>query len=523
MRVSGLSHLSAVSGANLSIIIGAVVVVAMLLGVSGRAVGVLALLALAWFVAIARPSPSVVRAAAMGVIGLAPILAGWRRVRGGVDGLYALSLASCVLVVLDPWLALSWGYALSFFATLGLVAGAGPVQRWLNARLPAPSTLTPRRGTRALLKARQWFIAALAVSVCAQVAVAPVLLLMGARLSWVSLPANLLAEPAVATATISGLSAAAVSQVSPAAAHLVARPGVAATGWIAEVAHRSARAAEADPLHLHALLRNLPFTHAGFPADTVAVLCDVGQGTAVVVPLGGGAAIVDDVGPDPERIDTCLRQADVTSIPLLMLSHFHADHVNGLAGALRGRRVGRVIVSPLAAPPEGARLVAALLAARGLEPEPVSRGAVFDVAHTQVEVLAPSRLLDGVASPANDDCVAVAITERVPWRSEPVRILAPCDLEYGGQESLLAQNSGVRGGFDVAVVPHHGSSKQLEDFAFWASARIAVIPVGKGNDYGHPADSAVQLWGNHGRTELARTDLDGDIALRRCGQSLCTR
>ncbi|MBU6214093.1 MAG: ComEC/Rec2 family competence protein [Actinomycetales bacterium] len=572
MRVSGLSHLSAVSGANLSIIIGAVVVVAMLLGVSGRAVGLLALLALAWFVAIARPSPSVLRAAAMGVIGLAPLLAGWRRVRGGVDGLYALSLASCVLVVLDPWLALSWGYALSFCATLGLVVGAGPVQRWLNARVDAlgervkthspgsqsehltmdsdvpasPCAQTdsqlpthalvpskrrlstpphlPRRlrlRTRLLGKARHWFIAALAVSVCAQVAVAPVLLLMGARISWVSLPANLLAEPAVATATISGLSAAAASQVSPAAAHLIARPGVLATGWIAAVAHRSARAADSDPLHVSSLLRHLRFTNPGFPPDAQAVLCDVGQGTALVLPLSAGSAVVVDVGPDPAPIDACLSRAGITAIPLLVLSHFHADHVNGLAGTLRGRTVGRVLLSPLAAPPEGARLVAQLLAQRRIPAAVVSRGARFDVADARVEVLAPTQLLAGVQSPPNDDCVAVALTIHASWRVEPLRVLAPCDLEYAGQESLLAANPTLPGDFDIAVVPHHGSAKQLETLAAWANPHIALIPVGVHNDYGHPAPDTVTLWGNRGRTQLGRTDTDGDLVIRPCGQQVC--
>ena len=194
---------------------------------------------------------------------------------------------------------------------------------------------------------------------------------------------------------------------------------------------------------------------------------------------------------------------------------------NGLAGALRGRQVGRVVVSPLAAPPEGARLVAETLAARGSPPETVSRGAAFTVADVRIDVLAPSRLLEAVESPANDDCVAVVITKPVSWRAAPIRILAPCDLEYAGQEALLGANPNLPGGFDVAVVPHHGSGKQLEAFALWASPGIAVIPVGKANDYGHPTTAAVQMWGNHGRTQLARTDLDGDIAIRLCGRRLC--
>ena len=570
MRTSGLSHLSAVSGANVSIVLATVTVLGLLLGLRGWLLGVMLLLALAWFVVVARPSPSVVRAAAMGVISVVPLIVGWRRTRGGVNALYALSLGSCVLVVLDPWLALSWGYALSFFATLGLVIGAGPLQRWLNTHVDVmgewvrrvrvtgirplgvrirneqfsptsdgneKSTLVdatpahsesagsemspPALASRIRNAARRWFIGALAVSVCAQVAVAPVLLLMGAQLSWVSLPANLLAEAAVAPATISGLTASAAAQFSPTAAHLIARPGVLATQWISYVAHGSARIARDHPLQFESLLQHLPFVHSGFPADTQVVLCDVGQGTALVIPLGNGSAIVDDVGPDAQKIDGCLKRAGVTSIALLILSHFHADHVSGLSGALEHRTLGRVLISPLAQPSEGVNLVQQQLLEHSASAEITSSGARYAVGNAVVEVVSPSFVMTGVESPPNDNCVSVVITVDVSWRASPLRILAPCDLEYAGQESVLASHSTMSGNFDIALVPHHGSAKQLEAFAMWAKPHIALIPVGAHNDYGHPAEIAVKLWGNHGRTRLGRTDTEGDLVVHACAQQVC--
>lgn len=552
MQASGLSHLSAVSGANVSIVLAAVVLLALLCRVRGRWLAIVCLVALLWFVLVARASPSVVRAAVMGGIGVLPVLAGWQRKPGGVDALLALSLAASVLIVVDPWLAVSWGFALSCAATAGLVVGASMLMRRLDAmrarrspgshwdtggmttpaRLPSEVAAGSgiRRGSRfagrvrghsrALLsrgrrRLATWFLSAAIVTVSAQVAVTPLLLAMGASVSWVALPANVLAEPAVAPATISGLLASAASQVSPEAAAVIAKPGLAATAWIAAVAHRSARAARSAQVPF-------PWHRDGFPDDAVAVLCDVGQGTAFALPLGQGRAIVVDVGPEPGPIDTCLRRLGVRDVPLLVLSHFHADHVGGLAGLLRGRSVGAVAVSPLAEPSAGARAVDTLLHEHGVTPVVVADGAHIDVGTAAVDVLSPTSLLLGVDSPPNDDCVSVVMTVPLPERAAPLRVLAPCDLEFAGQYRLLAAHQALKGRFDIALVPHHGSRRQLPSFAAWASPSVALIPVGRANDYGHPAASTVSMWSRVSGA-VARTDLRADLVVTACGQRMCLR
>ena len=68
---------------------------------------------------------------------------------------------------------------------------------------------------------------------------------------------------------------------------------------------------------------------------------------------GAGSAVVVDAGPDPAAMDRCLRRLGVRRVPLLVLTHFHADHVGGLVGVLRGRPVGAIEVSPLADPLSG--------------------------------------------------------------------------------------------------------------------------------------------------------------------------
>ena len=65
---------------------------------------------------------------------------------------------------------------------------------------------------------------------------------------------------------------------------------------------------------------------------------------------------------------------------------------------------------------------------------------------------------------------------------------------------------------DVVKVPHHGSSAQSEQFLLAAQARVAVVSVGAGNDYGHPAGRTLDLLAAQG-TRVWRTDLAGAIAI----------
>ena len=134
MLETGLSHLSAVSGSNVTFVLAAVVWVCGLVGVRRRWRPPVAALGLLGFVILARPEPSVVRAAVMGLVGLLALSTSRRRA-----GVPALAAAVVVLLVWDPWLSRSYGFALSSVATLGLLVLAQPWGRSIARRLPGPS------------------------------------------------------------------------------------------------------------------------------------------------------------------------------------------------------------------------------------------------------------------------------------------------------------------------------------------------------------------------------------------------
>ncbi|MFA5787427.1 MAG: ComEC/Rec2 family competence protein, partial [Actinomycetota bacterium] len=184
-RASGLSHLLAVSGQNLGVFLAVVLPLAALLGLGPRGRAAAGLTAVAFFVALTRWEPSVLRAAAMGAVGLAALAAGRTR-----DTVRALGLGGVVLLLADPGLEFSRGFQLSFAATMGIVF----VSPRVLARVPA-------RCPRILAQA-------LAVSLGAQIAVAPVLMLTNGTFGLAGIPANVIGLPLAGPAMLLGVTGA---------------------------------------------------------------------------------------------------------------------------------------------------------------------------------------------------------------------------------------------------------------------------------------------------------------------------
>lgn len=514
MQRSGLAHLTAVSGSNVSIVVVTATLVAAMVGLGTIGRCVIALAAVAFFVVVVGPQPSVLRAAVMGGIVTLGTLVGGRRAGPSV-----LSASVIALVIASPPLALSAGFALSVLATAALVLLAPALTRWLAATWWAGRWPTVLRD-------------ALAVTLAAQAGTLPILLMMGAAVGWVAVPANLLAMPAVAPVTILGLAAAAVAPwwssggevlagvaaVPAGAIALVARTAASATGLPtgpvgvavvllgAAVLVVRARRPRVLLLACAALLGGLgaALPRSWPPPGWLVIMCDVGQGSATLLRTGLTEAVVVDVGPDPDAVDRCLADAGVSALPAIVLTHYHQDHVAGLSGAIRGRSVGQVLATPIRDPPEMARTVDAVLAGRGLAVEPVTAGDARSVGPLAWRTLWPRRDLgDG---PNNASLVLLAT---VAGR----RILLTGDIERAAQVAVRPDVTDV----DVATVPHHGSGDLLPGFAAATGAEVALMSVGEENAFGHPADTALHEWAG---ARLARTDLHGDVAVVVDGQGL---
>lgn len=521
MRATGLAHLTAVSGTNVTIVLVVVLGLARWGRVRGYLIPVTGAVAVVGFVLLARPEPSVVRAAAMGTIAVIGMsVAGRRR------GLSALAAAGCVLLLVDPWLAQSVGFALSVLATAGILTLAPAWQRALSW-LPRPLAV------------------AVAVPLVAQLACLPLVLATFDEVSLAGLPANIAVAPAVAPATVLGVGAAVVAPIAAVPASALGWLAGLATGWIVRVAawfaglpgavapwpdgvgavvaavivtalalatlpwvlRRRALSVVAAALLTIGLVRVVP-TPGWPPPDWSVVACDVGQGDALAIRAGPGAAVVVDAGPEPRAVRRCLDTLGVREVPLLVLTHFHADHVSGLPGVLAGRRVGRALVSPLAEPEPNAARVDQLLAQAAV-PATVARAGMRIQVSTalHLHVVWPRRLIESGESAANNASVVLVAD------TGGLRVLLTGDLEPTAQAALLRAEPDLD--VDVLKVAHHGSPHQDAELLTGVGAELALVSVGE-NDYGHPSTAVVARLHTAG-IDVRRTDEGGSIAVVRRG------
>jgi len=215
-RAAGMTHLTAVSGANVTIVCAAVLFSARLIG--PRAAVVLAAVALLAFVIVVQPTASVLRAAVMGAIALTGMLSSRRR-----QAIPALSATVLILLAVAPHLAVDVGFALSVLATAALVVIAPAWSRRLVGR-GCPKPLAD----------------ALAVACAANVVTAPLVAGISGRVSLVAAAANLAVAPVIAPITVLGSAAALLCLLWPAGAQLLIRFTGPELWWVLNVASWSA-------------------------------------------------------------------------------------------------------------------------------------------------------------------------------------------------------------------------------------------------------------------------------------------
>ncbi|MEE2814334.1 MAG: ComEC/Rec2 family competence protein [Actinomycetota bacterium] len=513
MLASGLSHLTAVSGANCAIVVAAVFWLVSLLG-GGRGLRIaLSLLALGAFVVLVTPEPSVIRASVMAALAMLTLLLGRPSA-----GLAMLSLAVCGLLIADPWLAATPGFALSAAATAALLVLSRPLLRGLGRWMPVPLAL------------------ALSVPLAAQLVCGPIVAMFSDTQSVIGVVANLLAAPAAPIATVIGLLACLTSPV-PALADLLAATAWLPAAWIQTTATVSAAlpgataAVPAGPaaavvvavlsaavtlvlvrprsrrLRLAAaavvvialaasiarMLLSGPLASMTTPASWSIAACDIGQGDAVLVRSGEHTALVD-AGPDPDALARCLAQTGTDRIDLLVLTHFDLDHV-GAATSLAGR-VGTVLHGPVAEPADQRILDELTAGGATLRRGVVGTGGTLGSAQWRVVWPPP----DSAAFPSGNDASVVV---DIAGGGVP-RMLMLGDLSAAPQRQLLSGGR-VRGEYAVVKVAHHGSRDQEPALYAQIAAPAALISVGAENDYGHPREEALALLEAAGSRAL-RTD-----------------
>jgi competence protein ComEC len=567
--VAGLSHVVAISGWNVAIVV--VLIGALTSPLRSRAgplaPGVVAGLAVAGYVVLVGASPAVVRAALMAGALLVSRLGG-----SPAHAASALMAAVAVMLVGSPAALWDVGFQLSALATGGLIVLGAPLERRL-ARWPG------------------WVRTPVALTVAAQLATLPVLLATFEQVSLVAPLANVIVVPLVPAVMAGSALAAIVGALSAA----VPLPGVAdgarwlaggaawlplrgligagmaaaqlplaalpATGgpWLTVAWYPllgvMARRLAGTPVPEHPSAKPLKIAKDAEPAASLGLpeaaafstafgwvarprraamglvlvvaaatiltgpdgqlhltILDVGQAEAILIEGPDGETAVVDGGEDPDLTLRRIGQAlpfHERQIEVVILTHPHQDHLGGLGDVLRRYQVRRFVDA--GAQPNGSPHERLRVAARN-EPEvdviPARTGQVIALGGgAELEILHPSA--DDVARlQPNDNVHDVMVVALL--RYGRFQALLTGDAE-ASVEALLAER-GLLQPVDVLKVGHHGSDTSTTD-AFLAAIQpsVALISVGAGNDYGHPHRSTLDNLAEAHLGAVYRTDLDGSV------------
>jgi competence protein ComEC len=525
LRDSGLIHILAISGLNVTLVMAALFFLLRRapLGVSVRFF--VAVAVLVSFCIVVGSAPSVLRAGA--AVGLH--LLGRRIGRAG-DPCNTLAIVALALTALQPALGRDPGFDLSVLATAGILTLSNPIARALP--LPRPAGI------------------ALGASLAAYVATAPVAAWHFGRLAPIAVFSNLLAAPLAAAVLLTGLLAILLSPVpwlgagvawlavaSVRALLEVARLACAVPGGALRIARPSAmlvlaalvlltlgagwRPVRRWPVHRDArrvLLLSISLAlvrlHAGpMPGARAthaeAAVLDVGQGQAVAVRAAAGRCLlVDAGGTSGGRFDAgdrivapFLASWGCRRLDAVILTHDHDDHAGGIRAVLRDFEVGELWVGAGSArEPVTASLVADAVR-NGTAVVLASRGFAARRAGLDVAVLHPSR--DDARLSINDRCLVVRLSDH------GAKLLIPGDLEAAGERRLLSAVADASA--SALVVGHHGAANSTgEPFLRAVGPSVAIVSVGRGNRFGHPSAAVLERLRRAG-ARTYRTDRDGTV------------
>ena len=526
MRRAGVAHIVAVSGMHVTFFASLL----QMLFRRRRLCLAVSLPAIALFMAVTGFTPSVVRAGIMQLLLLLLPESGkcW-------DGVTALAVALTAILLVNPWAASSVGLQMSFAAAMGICLFSGRLQKRAMERLKVQN--------RVLRGVIRFFIANLAISLGALVFTLPLSVLYYDTVSLIGPVANLLLAPLICLLFSLGiLSCALYAVFSPLGAALAAVAGVIGrlVLWLMRAMGSFRHSAVYTSnllmalwlvllyggaglfglLHLRLRVLLILFAAAGVllclillltprlhRAETLtAAVLDVGQGQCVVLRSDSATVMVDcgsSSGADAGGVaGRYLASVGEDRVDALVLTHYHADHTNGVEELLAMAEVTTLLV-PVPAPEDTERYDKLLALA---ESNSVS---VYTVSRTSYVAFGSSELV--IYPPAgglteNERCCSVLA------REGEYELLMTGDMP-DSEEKRLVETAHLPD-IEVLIVGHHGSrTSACEELLDAVTPETAVISVGRDNPYGHPSEKTLDRLEERGIT-IYRTDLSGSVILR---------
>lgn len=520
MKTSGLSHLTAVSGSNIALLAAIILSVLRVFSIPRVPSALLMIGAVGLFTWFVGPDPSVLRASLMGSIAVLSLLVG-----RGQASLGFLSLSATILLLIDPELGAEPAFALSVLATLGIILLTPSLTEIFGHVMPS------------------WLAEMTAICCAAQFTCLPVIIALNSNFSLYSLPTNLLVAPLLPLITavgmvcllictpmpsvaqvllwIPGLPAELVGKIAQFSAGLpgAARPwpeGVlgivlavmlAAVLCILLIAGRETEQLRVRQVSLAMLGAVLVFLAALILPATLfyrepinenwsIAMCDVGQGDGIVINVGEHQGWLVDAGPEDGNVVQCLRRLKITSLPIVFVTHSHADHFGGISALEEsGIKIGQRLVS------------AGFELDRWAGASVIEAGAVKDTELVSYHVIGPETLAAQRAEP-ND--TSLVIRFRFHVASSEIDYFSAGDMETEAMSSLLRKFPQAPA--TILKASHHGARNGGTEIIKAISPQVLLVSAGKDNSYGHPHQEILDV-ANEVGARVFRTDQSGTVLL----------
>ncbi|OPY57040.1 MAG: ComEC family competence protein [Pelotomaculum sp. PtaU1.Bin035] len=574
---TGIVHILSVSGLHIGLVMGGMAGLLRLLKLPPVLTAPLITPVLAFYALMTGINPAVLRATVMALFLL------WAHHLGrDRDWPTTMALAALVILLWNPLQIYHPGFQLSFAATWGILY-LGPVfskavagfLKGLPAGFPSfvsQALATPLAAQMATVPLVAWYYNLFSpVSIPANLVAVPLvglIMLFGvfatvSGLVWLPL-AGLIN---LGNGVVLSLFTQVVSffQNLPGAVFYLSTPplvlavvwygGLLATGWLlsggcSPVAKERIKGWIIVGVVLGAALLLIWMPWKGGPGMTVHFL-DVGQGDSILVQTSGGRNMLIDTGGRPGEFQTgtgagdqvvtpYLRKIGVRRLDVLVLTHPHEDHFGGAAAIFNYFPIGMVLVTHVDEKdcegggvleyedttsgnkkgesdlgeeiPAAYTTLLARITAAGVPVRVAGAGDTLRLdRETVIEVLSPGEMTGESKAYLNNQSLVLKLTYRHK------SFIFTGDVEVEAQKGLLNREADLKA--NVFKVPHHGSQSLLPELVEQVKPEVAVISVGAHNNFGHPAQSTLDMLYRAG-ARVCRTDQDGAVIMRTDGYKL---
>ena len=519
-NTSNLSHMLAVSGAHVSyIILGLTYVLqnSIIGKKNGKIVCIIFLLA---FMAITNFTPSVTRACIMAILTLFSSII-YRK----SDVYTNISVAALITLIFNPYGLLDLGFQLSYGGTIGIIIFIKRIQE-------------KKSNSKVINYIKQMAL----VSIYANIIIIPIMMYHFNTVSFTFIISNIMASPILGIIVITGFLFIIASITVKPLTRLIAifiKPILSILIKISQICSKLpfSNILVVTPYMFNVIsyyaiilycikskknnkckiiicllivLILINFIIYIFPQKLRIFFIDVGQGdsTLIITPdkktvlIDGGGSDSFDVGE--KVLLPYLLDRRILKIDYVLISHFDTDHATGVAQILGKIDVSSIILTRQLEENDIYRHILSIAKEKKIKLIYVKEGDVLKIGGIKISIIHPENKLM-INNPMNNNSIVC----KVEYNS--FSMLLTGDIEMEAEELILRKNINLKA--DVLKVAHHGSKTSTTgEFLKAINPKVALIGVGKNNNFGHPSNEVIQRLKENG-TRIYRTDENGEISI----------